>query len=270
MKPIIVANWKCNPDTEKEAGELFGQIEKGIRGLENKEVVIVPPFIYLPSLNNKSGNIKLGAQDCFWEEKGPFTGEISPIQLVNLGCEYVILGHSERRISLKETVEMVNKKIKSALKVGLKVILCVGGDFNKNNKISKNNFKKSSYWCNGKCQNLKEIGLQLKKKIKGLKDINFSNLLIAYEPVGAVSTSPGGKPLQPEEVKVGAIFIQNILGRIFGREKAKKIRILYGGSINSENAKDFIIKSQVSGFLVGGASLKAEEFIELVKSLEDF
>ncbi len=261
MKPIIIANWKCNPETEKEAGELFGLIEKGIRELNNTEVVILPPFIYLSLFNNKPGNIKLGAQDCFWEEKGgPFTGEISPKQLVASGCEYVMLGHSERRINLKETAEMVNKKIKSALRTGLKIIICVGGDLKK---------KKDSKYCDGKCQNLKEVGVQLKKKIKGLEDADFSNLLLVYEPVGAISTSLGGKPLQPEEVKVGVIFIQNILGQVFGREKAKKTRILYGGSVNAENAKDFIAKAHVSGLLVGAVSLKAEEFIRLVKNVDN-
>ena len=264
MKPIIVANWKMNPLTSEEAKELFVSIGKGIKDIQKVEVVICPPFIYLPILNSKElvSDIKLGGQDCFWEEKGPFTGEISPKQLLNLGCEYIILGHSERRINLKETEEMVNKKIKNALETGLRVILCVGGGFKKNNK-------KGSDWCDGKCQNLKEVGLQLKKKLKGLKEANLSNLFITYEPVGAISTTPGGKALQPEEAKVGAIYIENILRQIFGREKSQKIRILYGGSVNSENARDFITKSQVSGLLVGGASLKSEEFIKLIKSLED-
>ena len=267
-KSIVIANWKCNPLTLTEAKELFESIEREIKDIKGVEVVICPPFVFLLALGNKSrDSIKLGAQDCFWEEKGPFTGEISPQQLLNLGCEYVILGHSERRINLKESEEMVHKKIKTALEAGLKVILCVGGGSRKNGRVSKNKSKNASFWCDEKCQNLKEVGLQLKKKLKGLKEENLSNLFIVYEPVEAVSTMPGAKPLQPEEAKVGAIFIEKTLRQILGKERAQKIRILYGGSVDSINAKDFISKSQVSGVLAGGASLKVDEFVKLARSL---
>jgi len=259
MKSLIIANWKMNPVNKEEAINIFEGIKKQIPTLKNTEVVICPPFIFLPLLDS-SEQIKLGSQDCFCEEKGAFTGEVSPHQIKHLG-EYVIIGHSERRINLKETDELINKKIITALLSGLRVILCVGGKLQKNKKSKKP-------WCDVDCQNLKEVEKQLKKDLKGAKDLINQNLFVAYEPIGAISTNPGAKALQPEEVKVGVIFIENALKQIFKKEKAKEIKILYGGSVNSENAKDIIAKSGVSGLLVGSASLKPEEFGKLVRSVD--
>jgi len=251
MKPLIIANWKMNPLTVAEAEELFISIGKGIKDIQKAEVVICPPFIYLPILNSKelSPNVSLGGQDCFWEEKGAFTGEISPKQLSNLGCEYVILGHSERRINLKENDAMINKKIKTVLGTGLKAIFYVGG----------------------KSKNMKEVSIQLKKGLAGFKKSGFksSNLIIVYEPIYAISTMSGGKAISPEEVIVGIISIKKILSQILGKEFSSQIKILYGGSVNSENARDFILKSKVDGLLVGGASLKTEEFVKIVKGVSE-
>ena len=217
MRPLIVANWKCNPITLAKAKLLFNSVKKGIKNVKNVEVVICPPFIYIPYLLKPKTyhlNPKFGAQDCFWEEKGAYTGEVSPKMLKDLGVEYVIIGHSERR-ALGETNEMINKKIRAALKSGLKPILCI-------DKIS-----------------------QIKKDLK-------TEIIIAYEPLFAIGT---GKPCRPEKAK---------------KIRASLIRfktVLYGGSVNSENAKDYIEKAGFQGLLVGGASLNPKEFIQIVKNV---
>jgi len=212
---LIVANWKMNPQTLEESKRLFNSVRNGIKGIKNTEIVICPPFIYLLNLKSKILNLKLGAQDVFWEAKGAFTGEVSALMLRNLGVEYVIIGHSERRKYQRETNKIIEKKIKAALAVGLKPILCI-------DKIS-----------------------QLPKDIKR----GFS---IAYEPLFAIGT---GKPCSIEKAKkIRASLI---------RFK----RVLYGGSVNSENARDFIKKAKFQGLLVGGASLNSKEFVKLVKNV---
>ncbi len=212
MKLLVVANWKCNPTTLKEAKFLFNAVGKGIKNFKNVEVVICPPFIYLPFLKAK------GAQDCFWEEKGAYTGEISPVMLKNLGVEYVILGHSERRKYQGETDEIINKKLKAAISAGLKPILCVA--------------------------NLSQLG-------KSSKDIS-EEIIVAYEPVFAIGT---GKPCPPEMAKKM-------------RDKIDYSRVLYGGSVNSQNAGNYIKEAGFKGLLIGGASLASKEFIEIVKRVD--
>jgi triosephosphate isomerase len=227
-KPLIVANWKCNPITLREAKSLFNSVKKGVKDIRNVEVVISPPFIYLPILisHNSSSAISFGGQSCFWEEKGAYTGEISSKMLKDLGTEYVIIGHSERRRYQKETDEMINKKIKAATAEGLKPILCI-------DKIS-----------------------QLERDLKGVSPREFKNLVIAYEPLFAVGS---GQPCPTERAERMRILIQKKLKR--------KIRIIYGGSVNSQNTKDYIGEAGFQGLLVGGASLRAEEFIKLIRSI---
>lgn len=227
MKPLIVANWKCNPTTLVEAKKLFNSVEKGIKNVKNVEVIICPPFIYIPTLKaqDPSSAISFGGQSCFWEEKGAFTGEISPLMLKDIGCKYVIIGHSERRRYQGETDKIVNKKIKAALAVGLKPIFCI--------------------------ENISQIK-------KGLKNIQYSkfnilnSLIVAYEPVFAIGT---GKPCPPEMAKKM-------------RDKIDYPRVLYGGSVNSQNAKNYIEEAGFSGLLIGGASLASKEFIEIVKGVD--
>ena len=125
MKPLVVANWKCNPTTLAEAKRLFNSVKSGIKNIKNVEVIICPPFPYIPHIKNTKYNIRIGAQDCFWEERGAYTGEISPLMLKDLGCQYVIIGHSERRKYQQEKDSMIYKKIEAALKRGLKPILCI-------------------------------------------------------------------------------------------------------------------------------------------------
>lgn len=207
MKPLIVANWKMNPSTLEEAKVIFNQIK-------NTGAVICPPFIYLSALKAN------GAQDCFWENPptggGAFTGEISPQMLKNLGVEYVILGHSERRKYQKETNGTVGKKLKAAISAGLKPILCV-------DKIS-----------------------QLPKDIK-------EGFIIAYEPLFAIGAGKACPPETAEKIRVSIKKIVNL-------------PVLYGGSVNSQNARGYIKEAHFDGLLVGGASLKSQEFIDIVRN----
>lgn len=222
MKPLIIANWKCNPVTLNEAKKLFDLIKKGIKSMKNTEVVICPPFVYLPNLG-ASVSVKgfrglcLGSQDVFWKEKGAFTGEISTLMLKNLGCVYVIIGHSERRRYFCETDEMINKKIKAVIAAGLKPVLCVAG-------LS-----------------------QLKKSLKGIAQ----KVIIAYEPVFAIGTGESCSIVTAKKM----------------RNAIKYPFVLYGGSVNSRNAGDYIEKAGFQGLLVGGASLNKEEFIKILKAL---
>jgi len=220
MKPLIVANWKMNPQTLADTKKLFNSVKKRIKDTKKAEVVICAPFVFLPILKVK------GAQDCFWEEKGAYTGEISTKMLKDLGIEYVIIGHSERRKYQKETDEMINKKIKAAIVEGLKPILCI-------DKIS-----------------------QLERDLKGVSLKEFRNLIIAYEPLFAIGS---GQPCPPEKAERMRILIQKKL--------KKRIRIVYGGSVNSQNAKEYIEKAGFQGLLPGGASLKAKEFIKIIKNV---
>ncbi len=241
MKPLIVANWKCNPTTLKGAKQLFDLVKKGVKNFKNAEVVICPPFPYLSMIGMASrSGVKLSGQDVFWEEKGAYTGEISPKMLKDLGCKYVIIGHSERRRYLKETDEMVNKKIKAVLKTGLRPILCI-------EKISQLREHQRSVKMN-------EVH-RLKKGIKGITKKDFKKIILAYEPVWAIGT---GKACGIPEAKKVNLSIRKIL---------KENVLLYGGSVNSQNAVDFIKKAKFQGLLVGGASLNAQEFIKLVKNV---
>jgi len=241
MKPLIVANWKMNPQSLVEAKQLFNSVKRGIKNIKNVEIVICPPFIYLSNIQYLKSNIKLGAQDCFWSERGAFTGEISPSMLKNFNCKYVIIGHSERR-KLGETDEMINKKIKAVITAKLKPILCIGETEKERRK--------------GKT--LQVLKNQIKKDLNHLISQSLNHLIIAYEPLWAIGT---GNPCEPKEAKKVYLFLRKIL---------KKIPILYGGSVNSENAASYIQEAKFQGLLVGGASLNAQEFIKVVKNIDLF
>ena len=232
MKKIIIANWKCNPDNFKKAKKLFNAVKKDIKGVKN-EVVICPPFVYLTNFQFPISNFHLGAQNCHWENNGPYTGEVSPRMLKDLGCEYVIIGHSERRIHFRETNEMINKKLKAALQAGLILILCIGEKRGESPQ--------------------RVIANQLRKDLKGITKKDLKKIIIAYEPVWAISTS-GGEICSPN-------YAEKILKFIKQRFNGK---IIYGGSVNSRIAKSYT-DAGFDGLLVGGASLDANEFIKIVK-----
>lgn len=251
MKPLVVANWKMNPQSAQEAASLFRAVTKGIRAVKNVEVIIAPPFVYLSSfgVSRSALRVALAAQDCFWENQGAFTGEISSGMLKALGATHVIIGHSERRQYLGETDEMVNKKIKAALKAGLTPILCVGERMRERaNEIPA------------------FVGEQVKKALAGLKRNEFKNGIIAYEPIWAIGT---GTADTSENATRAALYIRKIVRDIFGRASVESLRVIYGGSVNAKNATRFISRDirGMEGLLVGGASLKAEEFVEIVRSV---
>jgi len=237
MKTLVVANWKMNPQSLVQAKRLFNSLRKDWdkKGIE---VVVCPPFIYLGSRS-----VKLGAQNCFWGEKGAFTGEISVKMLKNIGCSYIIVGHSERRDHFKETNEIVNKKLKLVLRTGLKAILCVGET------------KK------GEPQKILES--QLKKDLKGVPLGQLKNLVIAYEPVWAIGT---GKASRVDQAVINLLFIRKIVSRLYSSLLTKKVQILYGGSVNSKNAAGFI-KAGFNGLLIGGSSLNPQEFLKILRNV---
>lgn len=248
---LVVANWKSNPQTLKEVKRLFNAVKGGLKSIKGMEVVICPPFVYLnlSVLDTDRHNLilKLGAQDCFFQS-GPFTGQISPQMLKDLGVEYVIIGHSERR-ALGETDKLINKKVRAVLEAGLLPILCIG------ETAEQRKAKKTQ----------EVLNIQLKKDLNHLISQSLNHLTIVYEPVWAISTTNGRAAL-PEDAKQGALDIKKILTKIFGSD-AKKIRILYGGSVDGENVRDFVFGAGMDGVLVGQASLDAKEFTKIVKSV---
>ncbi len=246
---LIVGNWKMNPQNSLQVENLLQDIKNEMKNFsfEQKEVVICPPFIYLSNVQHLlSNDVKLGAQNCFWEEKGAFTGEISPLQLKNLNVKYVIIGHSERRQYLGETDEMIAKKLKAVLEARLSPILCIG-ETKEEREAEKT------------AEILKH---QLKNDLKDTPQAN--KLIIAYEPIWAIGT---GNFCEADEALSNLLFIKKQLLKLFPKNLAEKIKILYGGSVDSKNAKAYIDVG-FDGLLVGGASLKAGEFVKILKTID--
>lgn len=247
---IIVGNWKMNPLTLKEAEKWFTTVAKAIRKIKKTEVVICPPFLYLSKLNKISRKISLGAQNAFIGEVGPFTGEISSEMLYHLGVKYVILGHSERR-ALGENNFEVNKKIKSALTAGLTVILCVGENTRDQDHQYFNIVKE-----------------QIKECLQGVNKNLFSKIIVAYEPVWAISTTVNRRDATPADSQEMAVFIRKTLSDLSSPEIAGKVRIIYGGSVNERDAGEFLKDGGVDGVLPGRASLDPKKFVEIIKTCE--
>ncbi|KKT21566.1 MAG: Triosephosphate isomerase [Parcubacteria group bacterium GW2011_GWB1_43_8] len=246
-KKIIVANWKMNPASLKEAKILFASAKKAASRLSNVETVICPPFIYIAELGHSMSKLKLGAQDVSrFDFEGARTGEVSAKMLKNLGVKYVIIGHSERR-RLGETNEIINKKIGISLSLGLKVIFCVGEETRDEE---------------GKFAEIVEQ--QINEGLKGLSQNLMKGLIIAYEPVWAISGNAKSKADNSESAFQMAIFIRKILMDIVGNELARKTPILYGGSVGPSNAKQFLKDGQMEGLLAGNKSLDKEEFKKIL------
>jgi triosephosphate isomerase len=248
-KLYLIANWKMNPQTSREARVLFDAV-LNIGRMKNIETVICPPFPFLPIFGSPK-SLKLGAQDLFWELQGPYTGQVSGKMLRELGCEYVIIGHSERRKFAGESDEIINGKLKAALKCVLAPILCVGE------------------------REGEEMGEVLTAQVTGsLKDIGKSELqeiIIVYEPVWAISSGVvgTGKPCLPNDALSASLFIKKIITGLYGRYLADKIPIIYGGSVDAKNAASYISEARMQGVLVGGASLVAEEFSKIADSINN-
>jgi triosephosphate isomerase (TIM) len=246
--PFIAGNWKMNTSVN-EAVDLVTKMKPELDKITGVEKAVCPPFISLVPVKNiiKDSSIKLGAQNAYFMEKGAYTGEISPVMLAGL-CDYAILGHSERRQYFNENGEMLNKKIRAVVKAGIKPILCVGERLEQNEA--------------GQTENV--IGEQLLSALDGID--NFGGLVVAYEPVWAIGT---GKAASGAQANGTIRFIRETLVKKCGEKLAKETRILYGGSVTPENTVEFMRQLEIDGALVGGASLKADQFIQIVRSTAD-
>jgi len=248
--PFIAGNWKMNKTVE-EACDLVRQLKVAIAGVEGVEVAIAPPVTALYAVRQElqGSAIRLSAQNLFWEEKGAYTGEVSPGMLKEVGCEYVIIGHSERRQFFGETDETVNRRMKAALSVGLKPIFCLGETLREREE--------------GKTFPL--IERQVEGGLRDLGEKEMKSVVVAYEPVWAIGTGKTATPQQVEEVHR---FIRDRIERIYSRQIAEEVRIQYGGSVTPENVKDLMSQRNIDGALVGGASLKSETFSKIVRFKE--
>ena len=247
-KPCVAGNWKMHKTVE-ESLVLVKELLPGLAKYPSVESVICPPFTALAKVAEQleGTDISLGAQNLYWEDKGAFTGEISPGMVAEL-AEQVIIGHSERRAYFQDTDEAVNKKIKAALEVGLKPILCVGETLEENEAGNTGEVVKR----------------QLTSALEGLQEDHLRKMMVAYEPVWAIGT---GRAATPEGAnQVIKTYIREELARLASLEIAQMTRVLYGGSVKPENARAFFQQPDIDGALVGGASLKAEAFIAITKA----
>ena len=251
MKKLIAANWKMNK-TVKESISFVKEFEK-IVNEKDVDIVICPAFTSLNVVANeiKNSSIKLGAQNMHFEDSGAYTGEISALMLKEIGCEYVILGHSERREIFDENDFLINKKVIAALKNNLKPILCVGENMGQRK--------------NGKTREI--IQNQLKNCLGNIDKNQILKINVAYEPIWAISKgNPNHKAATAEDAEEGHKFIRSVVEKMFGKNISKNIRIIYGGSMKPENAKELLGMPNIDGGLVGNASLNAKNFAEIVQS----
>ncbi|MDP2949502.1 MAG: triose-phosphate isomerase [Chloroflexota bacterium] len=242
--PIIAANWKMHT-TSVSARELCRALRERIDGLAGVEKVVCPPFVFLAVAAQElaGSSIKVGAQNVYWEKEGAFTGEISPSMLADL-CEYVIIGHSERRKYFGETDETVNRRLKAALAVGLRPILCVGETLEER-------------------QASRTEEVLLRQVRQGLAEVDISEgFVVAYEPVWAIGT---GVPASGSMANEAIGLIRGELAALYGRERAEAARIQYGGSVDPKNIGEFMSEPEIDGALVGGASLRADAFAVIVE-----
>ena len=247
-KPIIAGNWKLNK-TIKEAIELVTMLKRLITDTQHVDVVVCPTFTALSDVSEilMESEIGLGAQDVYWEDKGAFTGEVSPGLLKDAGASFVIIGHSERRQFFHETNDTVNRKTKAVLSAGLTPIVCVG------ESLAEREANRT----------FSVIGEQLKGSLKDLNPEQMKKSILAYEPVWAIGTGKVATPVQAQEVHA---FIRKEILKAFGEETANALRIQYGGSVKAENIAELMKEPDIDGALVGGASLDAKSFTDIVKN----
>ncbi|MBI3599031.1 MAG: triose-phosphate isomerase [Nitrospinae bacterium] len=246
-KPLIAGNWKMN-NSIAESLALVERLKVLLKDSSGVEILIAPPFTALAVVRDaiRGSNIKLGAQNIFWKDSGAYTGEVSPLMIRDLGCEYVIIGHSERREHFKESDEVVNKKIGTALRNKLKAIVCVGETL----KEREDN------------RTMQVIESQIKRGLEGISTSEL-RIVIAYEPVWAIGTGRNATPVQANEVHA---YIRRLLSQIFSEDIASGIRILYGGSVKPSNSAELMSEKEIDGALAGGASLDADSFTQIVRS----
>jgi len=245
-KPVIAGNWKLYKTTS-EALELVNNLSPLVRQTRGVEIIVAPVFTVLGNVARSLAgtNISLAGQDCFWEEEGAYTGEVSPRMLSDAGCSYVILGHSERRQFFGETDETVNRKVRAALQGNLTVLFCVG------ETLQEREAEKTFL----------VIKKQLSGGLAGVTKDQLGKIIIAYEPVWAIGT---GRTATESQAQEAHSFIREFLSGLYSNETANTIRILYGGSVKPENIKGLMAQPDIDGALVGGASLKAESFAAIV------
>ena len=247
-KPIIAGNWKLN-NTSQQAIELVTLLKRGLSDVTQVDIVVCPVTTALTDVRDilSESNISLGAQNVYWEDSGAFTGEVSAPLLKDIGVQYVIIGHSERRQYFGETDEMVNKRIKAALRSHLTPIVCVG-------EVLKEREANQTF---------DVIHKQCEGAFAGLTAEDMRKIVIAYEPVWAIGTGKTATPDQAQEVHQ---FIRGLLVKLYNDHVAQTIRIQYGGSVKPENSAELMSQPDIDGALVGGASLKADSFIDIIKN----
>jgi triosephosphate isomerase (TIM) len=244
-RPLIVANWKMHMKLG-EASTLAAGVVEGCRALDDVDVVLAPPFTALATVASAitGSPVRLGAQDLHWEEKGAFTGEISPIMLRDAGCTYAIIAHSERRQFFGETDRTANRKVLAALTHDLAPILCVGeSEAERDRGVT-----------------FVVVDRQVKEGLKDVASRQLETLVVAYEPIWAIGTGRTATPEQAEEVHQS---IRGQLAKLFGAEAAERVRILYGGSVKPDNVDDLMAEADIDGALVGGASLDVASFVRI-------
>ncbi|MHC4130741.1 MAG: triose-phosphate isomerase [Planctomycetota bacterium] len=250
MKKLVAGNWKMNTDANSSVALTEGIALKSqdIAGTK-VDIMLSPPFVYLPGVIDavRTENISVGAQDVYFESNGAFTGEISIEMLKDIGCTYVLCGHSERRHVIGETDELINKKVAAAVSGGILPVLCVGET--KDQRQAD--------------QTTVVVTTQLNNGLAGLNTEKASAVTIAYEPVWAIGTGLTATPQQAQDVHA---LIRNLLGEIYDQDLASDIRILYGGSVKPGNAAELMGQNDIDGVLVGGASLKVDDFIAIIEA----
>ncbi|MBI3304869.1 triose-phosphate isomerase [Candidatus Parcubacteria bacterium] len=244
MRKLIIANWKMNPQNYAEAEQLLAAVLGGVKRIRGVTVVFCPPFVWLTDFSHKMRPVSFGAQDVFWELAGAYTGEVSLSMLQTSRVSHVIVGHSERRRWLGETDEMVRRKVAAVLAAGLTAILCVGEESREQDNVSA------------------VLEQQLVAALGGLAKASLARLVVAYEPVWAIGT---GEADSSSNALSAAITIRKVIRDRFDQKVAQSVPVLYGGSVSSENIVSFLSEEGIDGALVGGASLRASEFIELVR-----
>ncbi len=244
--PLIVGNWKMH-GTQTEAFALARHIRRGLKAIKGVEVVLAPPFTALAPVSQaiKGSGLRLGGQNVHWQTEGAFTGEISPKMLQELGCRFVIVGHSERRRLFKESDQLIANKMLASLRAGLRPILCVGETLEERRKGTMP----------------RVITRQLRAALKGVRKSGIEKIEIAYEPVWAIGT---GHNATPDQVSHAHCWIRKVLKELLGEKRGKRCRILYGGSVRPDNAAELGRALEVNGLLVGGASLRARDFLNIV------
>ena len=246
-RKLVIGNWKMNPDSSEEAKRIIKEVKKAASNLTKTDVVACPPFVFAHLVLGRSGSVALGAQDVFAEERGSHTGEVSALMLRDIGAEYVIIGHSERR-AMGETDEVVARKVDAAVAAGLTAVVCVGEHIHD---------AQGAY--------LEPLKEQIRASLAKVTKKYVKNIVMAYEPIWAIGAKDAMDPAVVQEMM---IFIRKVLSDMYGQSEVASLPILYGGSVNFRNAGDILEKGDVDGFLVGRESVNPPGFVELLKVVD--